>query len=255
MCIQRVRISSTNLCLCSLLSLGFIHTGRSKGEYWGMNIFYVFLSIFCFVSIINEPGSCTHFAHGIISKHLGLTTIFDIVECAASPELKQFWPKPALKSFLNHLIITIEKKSCSRDRRKKDDGCWLLLIIRRVLLYCKVHGKEKGGERIFCVCMCSHIFCTELCFHCLSVVYVKCKHWAVAWYVRWGFESRVWFKVFICITRALILVGCKNFSPFLPSSLLILQIIYWKYLSYFTPEKETQRKTYVLAIFFICLFV
>lgn len=105
------------------------------------------------------------------------------------------------------------------------------------------------------MCICSHIFCTGLCSHCLLEVEVKRIQWTVTWYVRWGFEGRVWFKVLICITGALILVGCENLSPFLPSSLLILQTVYWKSLSYFTPEKETQRKTYVFAyLSFVCSF-
>lgn len=50
-------------------------------------------------------------------------------------------------------------------------------------------------------------------------------------------------------------MGCKNLSPFLPSSLLMLQIVYWNNLSYFTPEKETQRKTYVFTyLSFVCSF-
>lgn len=52
-----------------------------------MNLFCIYLSIFFFVSIImayNMHTFCT--LYRFISKHLSLTTIFDIMECATSPE-------------------------------------------------------------------------------------------------------------------------------------------------------------------------
>lgn len=97
-------------------------TQVDQKESIGVWIYFMYFWVYFALSVYNQWTWVMHTfctLYHFISKHLGLTTIFDIVECNASPELKQFWPKPALKNFLNHLIITIEKKSCYRDRRKK----------------------------------------------------------------------------------------------------------------------------------------
>lgn len=56
-----------------------------------MNIICTYVSVFCFVNIINQSDVayemhifCT--LYHFISEHLGLTPVFDVMEGATSPE-------------------------------------------------------------------------------------------------------------------------------------------------------------------------